>query len=77
MQRISGNELRRVDVGALSGLRGYEVRLDIVDTQVSLIPETLFLTLDRISMLSLNLNNNMLKTLEPFSHTFVYICDML
>ncbi len=61
--------MERMDVSSLQSVRGYEVHLAIVNTQLSILPETIFRTLDQVTILHLNLANNMLTTLEPFLHT--------
>jgi hypothetical protein len=69
MQTITGRRLERMDVSSLQSVRGYEVHLAIIDTQLSILPETIFRTLDQVTILHLNVANNMLTTLEPFLHT--------
>lgn len=66
VQSVSGPRVKRVDVGAFHALRGYEVHLSVTNTEIAQWPEALFLTLGQVTLLHLDLDDNLLTTLEPF-----------
>lgn len=56
-------------MGAFERLRGYRIKLAIRDTNITHFPPFVFNTFAHISFLALELTNNKLETLNPYSHT--------
>ncbi|GMR36734.1 hypothetical protein PMAYCL1PPCAC_06929 [Pristionchus mayeri] len=66
---ITGDRLVEIGTGSLRGLRGFDFDLSITRTNITSFQPAIFDTLTSIQRLSLNLDNNLISFLNPFTYT--------
>ncbi|CAB3405041.1 unnamed protein product [Caenorhabditis bovis] len=66
---IMGRNISKIDVGAFATIRGFRVRIEVHNTSIDEFPSKIFDTLTGVSILSLSLTNNRIKTINPFIAT--------
>lgn len=56
-------------MSAFERLKGYRIKLAFHDTGISHFPSFVFNTLARVSFMKLEMVNNKIETINPFTHT--------
>ncbi|KRY23117.1 Chaoptin [Trichinella patagoniensis] len=64
---LQGSNIKQITLNAFKSLRGYKVKLAITNSQLFYLPPQFFSTLNHIKHLYLDLSENRLRTVNPFS----------
>ncbi|KRZ69045.1 Chaoptin, partial [Trichinella papuae] len=64
---VQGSNIKQITLNAFKSLRGYKVKLAITNSQLFYLPPQFFSTLNHIKHLYLDLSENRLRTVNPFS----------